>query len=190
MRSSHSMKKEFLKKWMMGLQVCVSSKKKMTVLERKKAIKLSADIAMASSSNGNTCWSRALIVNASKHHNNKLLIERILGRSEYEKLIKRVSSTQPLKKITRSKKIFKRSCSRLRRVEKRNIRGCKRVINGAYCVAKNLVKKRRKILRSLVPGGEMIVDDVCLIEETLDYILSLRAQVDVMRSVADACDQS
>ncbi|KAF5725905.1 hypothetical protein HS088_TW23G00637 [Tripterygium wilfordii] len=187
MRSPHSMKKEFLKKWMMGLQVCISSKKKMTLLERKKAIKLSADVAMASSSNGNTCWSRALIVNASKQHKNKVLIERVFGRPEYEKLMKRVPSIQPLKKMIRSKKILKRSCSSLRRV-KRNIRGCRKVVNGAYCVAKNMVKKRRKILRSLVPGGEMIVDDVCLIEETLDYILSLRAQVDVLRSVADACE--
>ncbi|KAE8657952.1 hypothetical protein F3Y22_tig00116976pilonHSYRG00183 [Hibiscus syriacus] len=48
----------------MGLQRWSFSNKEMGILERKKAIKLSADIAMASARNGTTCWSRALIANA------------------------------------------------------------------------------------------------------------------------------
>ncbi|CBI36613.3 unnamed protein product, partial [Vitis vinifera] len=84
MRPPTSLKKEFLKKWIMGLQLCSSSKKEMSFLERKKAIKLSADVAMASARNATTRWSRALISNASKDDSNKGLVECILEDFEKE----------------------------------------------------------------------------------------------------------
>ncbi|ESQ42623.1 hypothetical protein EUTSA_v10014877mg [Eutrema salsugineum] len=46
------------------------------------------------------------------------------------------------------------------------------------------VRRRTELLKSLVPGGELIDDKEYLIRETLDYIVYLRAQVDVMRTVA------
>jgi hypothetical protein len=50
-----------------------------------------------------------------------------------------------------------------------------------------MVNRRTQVLKSLVPGGEFM-DDISLIEETLDYIESLRAQVDVMRTLAKATE--
>ena len=182
MRPPSSLKQEFLKKWIMGLQRCSSSKKNMNILERKKAIKLSADVAIASARNGTTCWSRALIANASKDGNDKHLVEQILG-PESERLIAKKVSTGALvcNKRIRSKKILKRSCG-IRRTRK-----CAPQVDLASSIAKWLVRKRTQVLKSLIPGGEFM-NEVCLIEETLDYIISLRAQVDVMRSLASASE--
>ncbi|KAL4654503.1 transcription factor IBH1-like 1 [Castanea sativa] len=187
MRHPSSLKQEFLKKWIMGLQRCgFSSKKSMSVMERKKAIKLSADLAMASTRNGTTCWSRALIANASRNHENKILAEQILGPESQS--LKKASSTMPpviCSRRIRSKKILKRSCSsHVRRVRKFAL---SQKVLSANSVAKRLVRKRTNILKSLVPGGEYM-DDISLIEETLDYIAYLRAQVDVMRCVASATE--
>ncbi|KAG6705627.1 hypothetical protein I3842_07G188700 [Carya illinoinensis] len=120
MRSPSSLKQEFLKRWMRGLQRCTSSKKDMNVLERKKVIKLSADLAIASARNGTTSWSRALIANASRDNDNRILAERILG-PESDILIKRVSTsvgTVSCNRKIRSKKILKRSCNSVVESEK------------------------------------------------------------------------
>ncbi|GLT80436.1 hypothetical protein SLA2020_518750 [Shorea laevis] len=187
MRSPSSLKQEFLKKWMMGLQICGSLKKKMSLLERKKAIKLSADMAMASARNGTTCWSRALVANASKDEQDKILVQHILG-TESDILMKKVS-VLPLmsNKRIRSKKVLRRSCGSIRRARKSNIATSPPNKVLAISIAKTLVRKRTLMLKSLVPGGEFM-DEIALIGETLDYIVSLRAQVDVMRSLANASE--
>jgi hypothetical protein len=175
MLNSSSLKQEFLKKWIMGLQRCTSSNKNMSILERKKAIKLSADLAMASARNGRTSWSRAVIANASRESDKRILAERILQGPESEILLKKVSA---MSVRMRSKKIVKRSCRSVRRsVPQKAL--------AANSIAKRLVQKRTHVLKSLVPGGEFM-DEICLIEETLDYIAYLRAQVDVMRCIATA----
>lgn len=177
-----SLKQEFLKKWIEGLKRCRSSKKNMSILERKKAIKLSADVAMASARNGTTCWSRALIASASKDG-----VEQILGTPESPERMKMKKVIFPtsgaalatfcnnkrrMTRFRRSKKILKRSSGIRRR---RNI-------------AERLVRKRTQVLKSLIPGGESMNDEVSLMEETLDYIISLSAQVDVMRSLASVSE--
>ncbi|VVA18117.1 PREDICTED: mRNAion factor [Prunus dulcis] len=172
MRNSTSLKQEFLKKWIKGLQVCnSSSEKKMTILERKKAIKMSADIAMASTRNGTTCWSRAVVANATQ--SNRVVVERILGPHKPSRSVSMVMHKKILKKS-------RRVCSsRSRRVLMR-----KRDVAKTHSIAKRLVWKKTQVLKSLVPGGEFMEDEMCLIAETLDYIVSLRAQVDVMRCLA------
>ncbi|XP_059461227.1 transcription factor IBH1-like 1 [Corylus avellana] len=177
MRSSSSLKQEFLKKWIMGLQRCTSSNKNMSILERKKAIKLSADLAMAAARNGRTSWSRAVIANAARESDKRLLAEKILQGQESEMLLKKVSNMSAVirnRRIIRSKKILKRS-------RRRTTSEPQKVL--ASSIAKRLVQKRTHILKSLVPGGEFM-DEISLIEETLDYIAYLRAQVDVMRCIA------
>ncbi|XP_022756528.1 transcription factor IBH1-like 1 [Durio zibethinus] len=179
MRPPSSLKQEFLKKWITGLQRCSSSKRNMSILERTKAIKLSADVAMASARNSTTCWSRALIANASKDGSDgKHLVEQILGL-ESERLMMKKASTGALvcNKRIRSKKILKRSC-RIPRTRK-----CVPQVALATSIAKRMVRKRTQVLKSLIPGGEFM-NEVSLIEETLDYIISLRVQVDVMRGLA------
>lgn len=160
MHPPHStLKQEFVKKWIMGLQRCKFSNKNMSIFERKRAIKLSADTAMASARKGLTCWSRALIANPDR---------------PVPKTTRRASSAA-------CKKIVKRSRG-IRRTAKW---GAARKGRITRCIAKCLVRKRTQILKSLIPGGELM-NEVCLIEETLDYITSLRVQVDVMRSLASA----
>ncbi|XP_031285108.1 transcription factor IBH1-like 1 [Pistacia vera] len=179
MRSPSSLKQEFLKKWILGLQVC-NSLKNMNVFERKKAIKLSADVAMASSRNVKTCWSRALIANASRNDNGKEFVGKILG-SDYE----RQNKNSTMSRRTRCRKILKRSCTTIRKAMKRSTPSRPKVF--AFSVAKKMIKKRTQLLKSVVPGGEFM-DEVSLIEETLDYIISLRAQIDVMKSFANATE--
>lgn len=154
-----TLKQEFLKKWIMGMKIC---KNTTNITERKKAIKVTADVAMACTrDDGKTCWSRALISKASKH---KQIVKHILGH-------------QRLNNITISKRIrSKKMIKRMRKV-------CKR---SSSSIAKRVSKKRTQLLKRLVPGGELIMDDVSLLEETLDYIVALQAQIDVMRTLANA----
>ncbi|XP_059288202.1 transcription factor IBH1-like 1 [Lycium ferocissimum] len=179
MRNPSSLKQEFLKKWIKGLQICSATKKKMSIMERKNAIKLSADIAMASTRKSTTYWSHALMANASKDDTNKIIIENILGNDDdnskriiFKKTSMGISMSQ--KRIVRSKKIVRNSCKISRRARKIS----------PSIIAKKLVKKRTQVLKNLVPGGEYM-DDASLIKETLDYIISLRVQVDVMRHLAN-----
>lgn len=178
MRKINSVKQEFLKKWIWGLRKYSSEKKNMNLMERKKAIKASADLAMASTRNKTTRWSRALIANASRDGNSKVLTEHVLGS---------LSSPQRVRKsfTNNSHSIRIRSCRNMLRRNRGVHRTKDRVV--ASFVAKKLVEKRTRRLKSLVPGGESM-DDVCLVEETLDYIQSLRAQVEVMRYLVTASE--
>ncbi|XP_060196146.1 transcription factor IBH1-like 1 [Lycium barbarum] len=176
MSNTGSLKQEFLKKWIQGLKACCAKKKEMSIMERKKAIKLSADLAMASTRNSTTYWSHTLMANALQANKNKFIVSDILGNDSdhgIKKSSMRVLATSH--KNMRSKKILKKSCNISRRSKKMAL---------GRCIARNLVNKRTQVLKRLVPGGEYM-DDECLIKETLDYILSLRVQVDVMRHLAN-----
>ncbi|KAI3701629.1 hypothetical protein L6452_26845 [Arctium lappa] len=187
MHTSSKLKREFLKKWVKGLQICCSSKKEMDFQERKKKIKLCADIALASAKNATTSWSKSLITDAKKDGENAILVDKLLGPgSQYLKPQKTAHRTiANCHRRVRSKKILKKSCNvGQRRLKK--IAGPPRFDLATY-IAKKLVKKRTQVLKRLVPGGEAM-DEFSLIKEALDYILSLRVQVDVMRSFANATE--
>ncbi|XP_071717513.1 transcription factor IBH1-like 1 [Rutidosis leptorrhynchoides] len=177
MTNSSQLKKEFIKKWIQGLKTCCSTKNKMSLFERKKKIKLSADIALASAKNATTCWSKALISEAKKDEENKILISNlsnnIMDQEAQQKVI--------CHKRIRSKKILKKCFG----VSKRMMKMEPRRSNNATCIAKILVKKRTRVLKRLVPGGESM-DEFTIIKEALDYILSLRVQVDVMNNLVNA----
>ncbi|KAK1420918.1 hypothetical protein QVD17_22887 [Tagetes erecta] len=180
MHTSSMLKKEFLKKWIKGLQICYSSNKKMDLVERKNKIKLSADIAMASAKKPATCWSNALIFNAKENKQDKVLVSKILEpESQLQKSRDRIMSVN---KRVECKKILKRSCNCGKRMKKKDL--------ATLVVAKRLVKKRTKVLKKLVPGGGSIMNELSLIKEALDYILCLKVQVDVMRSVVTAAENT
>ncbi|PON56041.1 Myc-type, basic helix-loop-helix (bHLH) domain containing protein [Parasponia andersonii] len=155
----------------------------MGVLERKNAIKLSADLAMAFAKKGRTSWSRAVIAKASENNQSttnycKILSQRLM-------IIKKASNLSPkdVKNIRsfRSWKVMKLSYrSRALRKSCTTTSPHNKFLPSSL-LAKRLVQKRTQILKSLVPGGDQCLDEVSLIKETLDYILSLRAQVSVMR---------
>lgn len=191
MRGPRQVKLEFLKRWAKGLQIYRNRKKNMSLLERKNAIKLSADVAMASTKLKASQWSRALISEASSSNNNtSIVVQHILGSDnsdnvEYhmKKLPIESSSTMCIvgqnKKIIRSKKIFRKSCALARARKSVNP-----PIAMAATIAKRIVMRRTQMLKSLVPGGKSM-DDVSIIKEALDYILSLKVQVNMMRRIVE-----
>ncbi|MED6133350.1 hypothetical protein PIB30_027516 [Stylosanthes scabra] len=155
-----SVKEEFLRKWIRGLRRYSCEKKNMSFLERKKAIKLSADLAMASTRDKTIRWSQALIANAAS--------ENVC-----------IGSSSAPKKSSRKKKMMLMRRSRAR------VKSVKKEMSSARCIAKRLMEKRTRKLKNLLPGGESM-EDGCLVEETLDYIQSLRDQIEVMRSLLTA----
>lgn len=150
MNTYNMVKQEFIKKWITTLHMLDSSVEHPTnITERKNAIRLSSDIAIAEARSGATIWSRALISRTGNKTTNKPVARRILKKARNR---------------------MKNCCTTLRR-------------HGNF-TAKVGVRKRTELLKSLVPGGKLIEDNDYLIRETLDYIIYLRAQVDVMRAVA------
>lgn len=147
---------------------------------------MSADVAMASTTSATTCWGRALIADASKNHTTKVVVEHVLGGHDRENItnhnvswlrLKKSSAICSTNKKVRFKKILRKSCAlgRLRKTEPPKVL--------PTCIAKRMVKKRTQMLKNLVPGGKLM-DDVSIIQEALDYIISLRVQVKVMRQLA------
>ncbi|GAB2219170.1 hypothetical protein Droror1_Dr00006801 [Drosera rotundifolia] len=189
MRPPSSLKEEFLKKWVSSLQTWRSSSKEMSLVERKEAIRLSADLAMASTRNGATMWSRALMANACKDSDRPGLVgfEPMATIAQHESLKLRSSSksitpsSRRGSKQVRRKKISMRNGRKI--ISKCHIRRSRKCV--ASVVTERLVKKRTQVLKELVPGGEYM-DESDLLKETLDYIFSLRAQVHVMQSLANA----
>lgn len=162
------------------------------------AIKLSADIAMASTRTRTTCWGRAVIAEASNDDTSKVVAEHVLGHDDTNNNNINVMSwvkkgwgmcNNINKKVIRSKKILRKSCAVGRR-RKMEVGKVVMATNSNSCIiAKRMVKKRTQMLKSLVPGGKLMDDDVFLIQEALDYIISLQVQVNVMRRLAKITDQ-
>ncbi|XP_068653077.1 transcription factor IBH1-like 1 [Aristolochia californica] len=181
MQVSNSFKRDFLRKLLLGLQQSGIPSKSMSLLERKRAIKLSSDVALAATRDGGVKWSRALITNLSKQEPSKTFVRNILG-NEFQRLTNPPLSPLICKQM-KSRSILKRSCL-MRRMRKSEPKSTVR----ATTLAMRLQKRRTQILKALVPGGQYM-DELSLMEETVDYVLYLRAQVDVMRYLANALEQ-
>ncbi|KAL1553827.1 transcription factor IBH1-like 1 [Salvia divinorum] len=132
--SALMVKQEFFTKWKKGLQIYSAFNKEMTIMERKRAIKLSADVAIASTRSATTQWSRAVVadVSTSAAGAARIAAEEILGRKLTER-----------RKALASKKI-------VRRRRKAAARGVVR--SSAAAVAKKRVRNRTRVLKRLIPG--------------------------------------
>lgn len=86
---------------------------------------------------------------------------------------------------TRSKTTNKPVARRILKKARNRVKNRCTTGRSAKFTANVSVKKRMELLKRLVPGGELIDNDDYLIRETFDYIVYLRAQVDIMRTVAD-----
>ncbi|XP_020109649.1 uncharacterized protein LOC109725020 [Ananas comosus] len=179
MKDHSSFKQAFMKNMLLGLKETNASSKIMSLQERKNAIKLSADVAMAFA-RGNTTWTRAIVVaNLAKKEQCEALFRGILGKG-YERMT-RYSSYKSFK-IQRSRKILKRS-HKMCCVRRRNTTHRPQSL-GVDVLARRMVEKRTQVLRRLIPGGESL-DGFSLLNEALDYVIYLRAQVDLMRCLSD-----
>lgn len=147
----------------------IRNNKELSLLKRRKRIKLVADISLALTSNG-SLWSHALISKLSKINKDKTLLHRIIGRREMKK--------SNMKKVRRRAMMKRRKETCQMKVMKPN----------PYQIARSMVSQRTKLLKRLIPGGEAM-DSCCLLKEAADYIISLRTQVEVMQSLANNATQ-
>lgn len=162
-------KRALLRNLILGLRKGGVASGEMGFHERKSAIKRAADAALAAARGAAPCWSRSLaaeLAQAPQQHRSP-------------------PSPSPRKMICR--KIVRRSLIRRRRRPIRPANNTTAATTKAYGgggggggVARAMVRKRASVLKEIVPGGKAL--DMCaLLGETLDYAVSLKAQVDVMQ---------
>ncbi|XP_073000890.1 transcription factor IBH1-like 1 isoform X2 [Typha latifolia] len=183
MQDPNSFKQAFVKYMLMGLQASRVSSKSMSLQERKEAIKSSADIAMAFA-RGGANWTNALITSLSKKEQSHALLRSITGK-QYERLTK---SCYLSCNVQRSKKILRRSyriCSS-RRSKARHVPPRRLEAN---VLARSMAKKRTRVLKKMIPGGEFL-DGLSLLNEAFDYVSHLRAQVDLLQCLSRATEVS
>lgn len=179
-------KRDLLENLLQGLRaarVAACSFDAMTsVEERKRAVKRSADVAMAAAraaaaGGGRARWPKAILAAAAA-----------AGAASSG------SSSSP--------SACKARRSRCRRVVRRCV-GAKTMRRGCYAaagsgaaaptssdVARRLVRRRTMALRKVIPGGSAAMDEAALLREAMDYVVHLRAQVDVLRRVSAAVQRS
>jgi len=168
MKASSSFKEAFLRHMLKGLKLGGVYSKSMSFQERKRAIKIYANTAMAFA-RGNTNWTQALVTDLSKQEKDKALMKSILGH-ESKRLSKRCGQ-QTLK----SKKILRRS-----------LRANSRIRKGMLAsVQARRAENKTQVLKRLIPGGKSL-DGLSLLGETLDYAIYLDAQVNLMQRIARA----
>ncbi|EMS67421.1 hypothetical protein TRIUR3_23007 [Triticum urartu] len=151
--STKAFKQGFLRSFLLSLRSCGNGA--MGLQERKRAVRSSADIAMATTRGNGAMWPQALLAAASSSSS---------------------SSWTTAKATTRRKKVARRCCPQ------------RRTTASSGEIARRLVRKRTKVLRGMVPGGELL-DGASLLREAVDYVVHLRAQVAVLRRVSNAMQQ-
>ncbi|XP_044952219.1 transcription factor IBH1-like 1 [Hordeum vulgare subsp. vulgare] len=151
--STRAFKQGFLRSFLLSLKSCRNGA--MCLQERKRAVRSSADIAMATTRGSGAMWPQALLASSSS--------------SSWPRLLPAAST---VKTTTGRKKVARRCCGQRRRTSSGEI-------------ARRLVRKRTKVLRGMVPGGELL-DGASLLREAMDYVVHLRAQVAVLRRVSSA----
>ncbi|KAF8658590.1 hypothetical protein HU200_059051 [Digitaria exilis] len=169
-------KRELLKNLLLGLRARTEacSFDAMGIHERKLSIKLSADVAMAAArgvAGGRARWPTAIMAAAAA-----------------------ASSGNPRTcKVARSRcKRVVRRCVDAKRMRRR---GCCAAARSAAAttsseVARRMVRRRTMALRKMIPGGDAAGDEAALLREAMDYVVHLRAQVDVLRRVSAAVQTS
>lgn len=151
--STMSFEQAFLKNLLLSLQDCSTTKPldAMSLHERKRAVKSSADFAMATARGGGARWPKAIVL-----------------------------QQQPASTTARARRcgrIVRRCCGRKTRSG----------AGGGGEMARRLqVRRRAMALRKVIPGGGDAMDEAALLREAMDYVVHLRAQVDVLRRVSEA----
>ncbi|PKA67051.1 hypothetical protein AXF42_Ash004542 [Apostasia shenzhenica] len=161
--ASNSFRHNFLRHLLLGFHLISRASRRSTSLrERKKAIKLSADAAMAMARGGCSNWSRALM---SDRH-------QFCSPRACRRISKRSSST-----------------CRLSKTKMLMIRKKKMHPPSSVFVARRMVKKKTQMLRRIIPGGESL-KGCSLLSEAVDYVVHLQAQVNLMHQIARAMGKS
>ncbi|KAL5211496.1 hypothetical protein ABZP36_022343 [Zizania latifolia] len=175
---SGKFKRALLRNLILGLRKGGVASREMGFHERKDAIKRAADAALASARGAAPCWSRSLAAEIAQQH-------RSPGPANSSGECCKAPPPPPSpRKMIVCKKIVRRS---LRRPRPGNATASSKEY-GAGALARAMLRKRTTVLKEIVPGGKAL--DVCtLLGETLDYAVSLKAQVDVMQLLVRALQE-
>ncbi|KAH0449720.1 hypothetical protein IEQ34_020412 [Dendrobium chrysotoxum] len=151
----------------------------MSLNEREREIKHLADAAMALARGDGANWSRAVIAGLAKKENNEAFIGKKLCK-EFESIASphgyHGTSSFLQRKLIMKRKSFN---SRLK-IRKKGFHSpsSSRVIPSV--LARRIVRKRTQVLKRIIPGAESL-DGISLLSETLDYVVYLRAQANIMQ---------
>jgi hypothetical protein len=165
--STFAFKRELLKNLLRSLRARTDACpfNAMGVLERKRAVKSSADVAMAAARGFGARWPKAILAAAGTSSSSN------------------PSSCNKVRRRSRCRRVVRRCLP-----EKRRGPGADLAASAAASsvdVARRLVRRRTMALRKVIPGGEAAMDEASLLREAMDYVVHLRAQVDVLRRVAE-----
>ncbi|KAK3155499.1 hypothetical protein QOZ80_2BG0203980 [Eleusine coracana subsp. coracana] len=162
MQGSKQFKRAILKNLLLGLRKSgiASTSRNMSFHEKKTAVRHAADAALATARGTAPCWSRSLAAELSHG-----LDARRTAAAE---------CSWPRK--TMCKSVLRRQRRSLIRARPKS----KAMVNAAGILARAMVRRRTRALREVVPGGRGM-DECTLLGETLDYAVSLKAQVEAMQ---------
>ena len=179
MHAPRKFKRAFMEQLLQSLQVAGLTSKSMGLRERRDAVRLSSDVAMALARGRAAPWASALVTRHAAERRHESLMRRILCTAGYE-TSERAAAAGSRPKEVRSRKIVRRShgvCS-----SRRKRRSSLMAASGSSgaTVARKMVKRRLQLLRKLVPGGEAL-HGFSLLSEALDYVVCLKTQVELMQ---------
>lgn len=195
MHAPRKFKKAFMAALLLSLRAAGQASKSMGLRERRDAVRLSSDVAMALASaraggaapRPTPAWARALVARHAAERRNEAVMRRIMGGAGYEMAAAAVAAARGRKEarsrriVRKSRRVCSGSAGRKRRspltAAAANSGGGR---CGAMAAARWMVKARLQVLRSLVPGGEAL-RGLSLLSETLDYVVCLKTQVELMQ---------
>ena len=187
MHAPRKFRKAFMAQLLVSLRAAGQASKSMGLRERRDAVRLSSDVAMAlaSARAAPRSWARALVARHAAERCNEALMRRIMGGAGYE--MAAAAAAARSRKEARSRRIVRRSrrvCSGSAGRKRRSLLAAAASGGAGRCsamaAAKRMVKARLQVLRSLVPGGEAL-RGLSLLSETLDYVVCLKTQVELMQ---------
>ncbi|XP_047057837.1 transcription factor IBH1-like 1 [Lolium rigidum] len=162
--STKSFKQAFLKNLLLNLHALTSTSASsfdaISLHQRKRTVKSSTDVAMA----------------AARDDSGDA------GAVRWPKAI--LARASRAFKMRRRRRIVIRCCGRKRCLTRS--RAAASSSDGGDA-ARRLVRRRTMALRDMIPGGrDAAVDETTLLREAMDYVVHLRAQVDMLRQVSEA----
>ncbi|KAF8701323.1 hypothetical protein HU200_033652 [Digitaria exilis] len=199
MHAPKKFKKAFMAQLLVSLRAAGQASKSMGLRERRDAVRLSSDVAMALASarrarappRSPPAWARALVARHAAERRNEALMRRIMSGAGYEMAAAAAAAAERGRKEARRRRIVRRSrrvCSGGAARKRRGSLALTASGGGGRCsamaAARRMVKARLQVLRSLVPGGEAL-RGLSLLSETLDYVVCLKTQVELLQCLCE-----
>ncbi|CAN6239196.1 unnamed protein product [Urochloa humidicola] len=170
MPGSKKFRHAILRNLLLGLRKGGAASRAMCFHERRSVIRRAADAALATARGAAPRWSRSLAAELSQ------------GRRREEPHHLPPPFKSAPSSSSECKPPIRMVCKRM--ISRRRFRArpkSKATAKSAGVLAGIMARKRAGALREIVPGGRGMVDECTLLGETLDYAVSLKAQVEAMQ---------